>query len=148
MTHLCKKNTQNWHQLCHTWRKQDQKLFLWPSKEYIDEIWLASKKVWPPRAIYWFGSYRSDFKQDKNYSLIDDVLLSFSLHYSVCRLIGSLWAKHKSDNDNQMIQLTDTFCVLFRYNGTSSIVLRYAADSIYCDTIKQRALYFFLSKLI
>ena len=28
---------------------------------------------------------------------------------------------HKSENNNRMIQLTDVFCVLFRYNGTSNI---------------------------
>jgi hypothetical protein len=29
--------------------------------------------------------------------------------------------EHKSDNNNQMIQLTLVFCLLFRYNGTSNI---------------------------
>ena len=29
--------------------------------------------------------------------------------------------QHNSDNNNRMIQLTNVFCVLFRYNGTSTI---------------------------
>jgi hypothetical protein len=29
--------------------------------------------------------------------------------------------QHKSDNNNRMIQLTNIFCVLLRYNGTSNI---------------------------
>ena len=29
--------------------------------------------------------------------------------------------QHKSDNNNRMIPLTDIFCLLFRYNGTSNI---------------------------
>jgi len=40
-----------------------------------------------------------------------------------------------------MIQLTNVFCVLLRYNGTGIIWLQYAADSIIRDPIKQRALY-------
>jgi len=49
--------------------------------------------------------------------------------------------QHRSDNNNQMIQLTHIFCVLLRYNGTSNIWLHYAADSIIRDPIKRRALY-------
>jgi len=41
-----------------------------------------------------------------------------------------------------MIQLTDVFCVLLRYNGTSNILLQYVADSIIRDPIKRRALYY------
>jgi len=48
----------------------------------------------------------------------------------------------KNDNNNQLIQLTDIFCVLLRYNGTSINWLQYAADSIISDPIKRRPLYF------
>jgi len=48
---------------------------------------------------------------------------------------------HKSDNNNRMIQLTDIFYVLLRYNGTSNIWLQYTADSIIRDPIMRRALY-------
>ncbi len=47
-------------------------------------------------------------------------------------------SQHRSDNNNRMIQLTDAFCVLLRYNGTSNIWLQYAADSIIRDPIKRR----------
>jgi len=40
-----------------------------------------------------------------------------------------------------MIQLTDIFCVLLRYNGTSNIWLKYAVAFINRDPIKRRALY-------
>jgi len=43
-----------------------------------------------------------------------------------------------------MIQLTNAFCELLRYKGTSSIWLQYADDYIICDPIKRRALYCFL----
>ncbi len=49
--------------------------------------------------------------------------------------------QRKSDNNNRMFQLTDVFCLLSRYNGTSIIWLQYAADSIIRDPIKRRALY-------
>jgi len=42
---------------------------------------------------------------------------------------------HKSDNNNRIIQLTDIFCELLRYYGTSNIWLQYAADSIIRDPI-------------
>jgi len=29
--------------------------------------------------------------------------------------------QHKSDNNNRMIQLTDVFCVLLKYNGAINI---------------------------
>jgi hypothetical protein len=38
----------------------------------------------------------------------------------VSRLIGSLY---KSENNNQIIQLTDVFCALFIYNWSSNIWL-------------------------
>ncbi len=63
--------------------------------------------------------------------------------YNARHLIVLLWANIcKSENNNQMIQLTDVFCVLLRYNGTSNSWLQYAADSIIRDPIKRRALYF------
>jgi len=40
-----------------------------------------------------------------------------------------------------MIQLTEVFCELLRYNGTSNIWLQYSADSIIRDPIKRRTLY-------
>jgi len=46
--------------------------------------------------------------------------------------------QHKNDNNNRMIQLTDKFCELLRYYGTSNIWLQYAADSIIRDPIKRR----------
>jgi len=49
--------------------------------------------------------------------------------------------QHKSDNNNRMIQFTDAFCVLFRYDGTKNIWLQYAADSINRDLIKGQALF-------
>jgi len=57
--------------------------------------------------------------------------------------LGSL----KSDNNNRMIQLTDVFCVLLRYNGTRLIWLQYAADYIIRDPIKRRTLYWISNKL-
>jgi hypothetical protein len=39
--------------------------------------------------------------------------------YSVRRLIGSLLANKKSDNNNRMNQLTNVFCVLFTCNGAA-----------------------------
>jgi len=48
LSYLCKKNTQNSHQLCHTLRKSWQKFFLQTSKQYLNEIWPVSRKVWPP----------------------------------------------------------------------------------------------------
>jgi len=47
--------------------------------------------------------------------------------------------QRKSDNNNRMIQLTDVFCVLLRYNGTSIIWLQYVANYIIRDPIKRRA---------
>ncbi len=41
-----------------------------------------------------------------------------------------------------MIQLTDIFCALFRYNEARNILLQYADDSIIRDPIKRRALYY------
>ncbi len=49
--------------------------------------------------------------------------------------------QRKSDNNNRMIQLTNVFWVLLRYNGTSIIWFQCAAESIICDLIKRRALY-------
>ena len=50
--------------------------------------------------------------------------------------MGSLWAIIKVLlNINQMIQLADIFLVLFSYNGTTSIRLQKAADSVIRDTI-------------
>ncbi len=43
--------------------------------------------------------------------------------YSVFRLIGSLWADTKSDNNNRMIQLTDVFCALFIYKGKQCLII-------------------------
>ncbi len=43
-------------------------------------------------------------------------------------------------NINQMIQLNNLFCVLFKYK--KGFWLQYLADSIICDSIKRRALYF------
>jgi len=54
-------------------------------------------------------------------------------------LYGITLGTRKSDNNNRMIQLTNVFCVLLRYNGTSLIWLQYAADSIIRDPIKRRA---------
>ncbi len=56
--------------------------------------------------------------------------------------------QHKSDNNNRMIQLTDVFCVLLRYNETSNIWLQNAADAINRDPIKRRALYCNESRLM
>jgi len=56
--------------------------------------------------------------------------------------------QHKSDNKNQIIQLTDVFCVPLMYNGISNIWLQYAADSIIRDPIKRRALFIDLLKEI
>ena len=39
--------------------------------------------------------------------------------------------QHKSDNYiNQIIQLTDEFCALFRYNGTCNIWIQWAANPL------------------
>ena len=40
-----------------------------------------------------------------------------------------------------MIQLTEFFCVLFRYNGNTNIYLNLAANSIIRDPIKRWAQY-------
>ncbi len=42
------KNTLNWHQSCHTYRKTSQTKILWPAIQYLNEIWPVSKRVWPP----------------------------------------------------------------------------------------------------
>jgi hypothetical protein len=51
-------------------------------------------------------------------------------------LNGITLGQHRTDSNNRMIQLTELFFVLLRYNGTSNIWLQYAADSIICDPIK------------
>ena len=40
------------------------------------------------------------------------------------KLIMITLGQHKSDNNDRMIQLTDVFCILIRYNGTSNICLQ------------------------
>ncbi len=73
-------------------------------------------------------SQKSDFSRvfniKKNILFIShlaDVFLNIlPLVLKICRLIESLLGRHKLDYINRMIQLTDDFCLLLRYDGTSS----------------------------
>ena len=61
------------------------------------------------------------------------------ISYLTCIVItDNNTSKITSDNNNRMIQLTDVFCVLLSYNGTSYIWIQKAADSNIRDPIKRR----------
>ncbi len=55
--------------------------------------------------------------------------------------------RHKSDNNIRMIQSTDVFYALSIYNEASDFWSHLAADSIICDPIKWRALYYVLNEI-
>ncbi len=57
----------------------------------------------------------TDSNRQKCKSLLQSVNLLLSLEVQCLPLNRIILGQHKSDNTNRMIQLTNVFCVLFRY---------------------------------